>query len=519
MVLVHVRPAHVLGQAGGRRLVVDEVLRALRAAAERQIRVQVEVGGLDHHGDQFARRDLAQDVAGALGAAHVALDQAGVRLVQRGQLLAGLEVDDRRLLERLVGLAPTDGGDVDHAGYLWWAGTAGGVVREGARRTRNRSTGAVSLLADGGPQDDSQVGSGAWPGVAQPERAPGAIGRSAQGPPAGGRPVRVRLRAAAGRDGPRGRRAPGQRAGDLLRAGPGERRGSRRLAPEPGAAAAVRPGFAGAGDARRVGRRPSSPIRESAPTPAATSRTGRRRRSSSSAAATTRSSTRATRRRSSRGPRRAGCRRCRCGRKAASWSLPAGSARRSGSRGSSRRLDDGEATRGSCAPRPRRGGSDRTRARARPGATLPAGDPGTAARAGAGELAAVPAHVRRLGLQPARRHRRLERRLAGPGLDVLHRHQRGPPGAADRQRRHALHHDPRQPRSRAGRAHGRSPLALRARTAGGSAADAPDEPGRGALGRPGVRRHRRRPADRPSTRGRARWPGRRRWRTTPAATT
>ena len=118
VVLVHVRPAHVLGQAGGRRLVVDEVLRGLAAVAEGQVRGQVEVGGLDHHGDQLAGLDLAQDVAGALGAAHVALDQAGVRLVQRRQLLAGFEVDDRRLLERLVGLAPTDGGDVDHAGYL-----------------------------------------------------------------------------------------------------------------------------------------------------------------------------------------------------------------------------------------------------------------------------------------------------------------------------------------------------------------------------------------------------------------
>ena len=58
------------------------------------------------HLQQVADGDLAEHVAGALGVAHVALDQAGVGPADLGQRLAGGEVDDLVDLQALVRFAP-----------------------------------------------------------------------------------------------------------------------------------------------------------------------------------------------------------------------------------------------------------------------------------------------------------------------------------------------------------------------------------------------------------------------------
>ena len=59
-VLLHVRAAHALGQPGGRRLRVHELVGRLRAVAHRQRGVHVELAGLADPGDQVVDRDLAQ---------------------------------------------------------------------------------------------------------------------------------------------------------------------------------------------------------------------------------------------------------------------------------------------------------------------------------------------------------------------------------------------------------------------------------------------------------------------------
>ena len=93
-VLLHVRAAHALGQTRGRRLRVDELVGGLRAVAHRQRGVHVELAGLADPRDQVVDRDLAQDVAGALRLARVALNQPAVRPADLGNRLAGREVDD-----------------------------------------------------------------------------------------------------------------------------------------------------------------------------------------------------------------------------------------------------------------------------------------------------------------------------------------------------------------------------------------------------------------------------------------
>ena len=74
--------------------------------------------------EQLLDGDLAQHVAGPLGVAHVALDQAAVGPADLGEHLAGGEVDDLVDLEALVRLAPAEDGDVDHECSLPSRGSA-----------------------------------------------------------------------------------------------------------------------------------------------------------------------------------------------------------------------------------------------------------------------------------------------------------------------------------------------------------------------------------------------------------
>ena len=119
MVLRHVRLAHVLGQTGRGRLLPGEIIRRLRAIADREAAVLVEVRRFLHHGDQFAARDLAQRLAGALRPAHVLGEQAGVGLAHPCQRLARDEMDDVVQLHAGVRLAPPKNGNIDHSsGYF-----------------------------------------------------------------------------------------------------------------------------------------------------------------------------------------------------------------------------------------------------------------------------------------------------------------------------------------------------------------------------------------------------------------
>jgi len=114
VVLLHVELAHVLGQAGGGRLHPGELVGRLGPVAQRQLGLGVQLAGLLHHLEQVADGDLAENVAGPLGVAHVALDQGRVGPPDLSQHLAGGEVDDLVRLQALVRLAPTEHGDADH---------------------------------------------------------------------------------------------------------------------------------------------------------------------------------------------------------------------------------------------------------------------------------------------------------------------------------------------------------------------------------------------------------------------
>ena len=61
--------AHVLGQARAGRLLMRELVGRLRAVADRQRALLVQLARLLHLLEQFRDRNLPQDVAGLLGRA------------------------------------------------------------------------------------------------------------------------------------------------------------------------------------------------------------------------------------------------------------------------------------------------------------------------------------------------------------------------------------------------------------------------------------------------------------------
>ena len=113
-ILLHVRPAHVLGQAGRGRLHVGELVGRLRAITQGERGVQVQLAGFLDSLDQLVAGDGAQGLAGLRRFAHVALQQAGIGLAHFSDRLAGHEVDDFVDFQRLVGLAPAQDRNVQH---------------------------------------------------------------------------------------------------------------------------------------------------------------------------------------------------------------------------------------------------------------------------------------------------------------------------------------------------------------------------------------------------------------------
>jgi hypothetical protein len=98
------------------RLHADELVGRLGAVAQGQLGLGVQFAGLLDHLEQFADGHLAENVAGAPGVAHVALDEAAVGAADLGQRLTGGEMDDFIDIEALVGLALAEDGDVGHGG-------------------------------------------------------------------------------------------------------------------------------------------------------------------------------------------------------------------------------------------------------------------------------------------------------------------------------------------------------------------------------------------------------------------
>ncbi len=113
-VLLHVRAAHPLGQAGARRLGVGKLVGALRAIAHRERRVHVELARPADARHQFVNRNLAQHLARACSLPHVALNQSAIRTADAGDGLAGRKVDDLVHIHARVWCAPPQDRNVDH---------------------------------------------------------------------------------------------------------------------------------------------------------------------------------------------------------------------------------------------------------------------------------------------------------------------------------------------------------------------------------------------------------------------
>jgi len=93
---------------------VDELVGRLRAVADRQRRIQVEIAGTARAIDQVVDRQAAQHVSGALGVAGVALDQSTVGAADARDRLAGRKMHDRVDVHARVGLAPADDRNIQH---------------------------------------------------------------------------------------------------------------------------------------------------------------------------------------------------------------------------------------------------------------------------------------------------------------------------------------------------------------------------------------------------------------------
>src|SRR5262249_16484832 len=120
----------------------SELIGRLGAVAQGQLGLGVEFAGLFDLLHEVLDGDLAEDVAGALGVAHVLAEHGGHGAAPLGDGLAGVEVDDLVRLAALVGLAPAEDGDVDHERTPW-------VVRE-ERSWRAQAASSSPSLGTGG---------------------------------------------------------------------------------------------------------------------------------------------------------------------------------------------------------------------------------------------------------------------------------------------------------------------------------------------------------------------------------
>ena len=109
----------MFGQSGRGRLHADKLIGRLRAVAERQLRLRVQIGRFLNHLKQIGDGKAAQQFAGAVRMAHVALDESRIGAADLGQRFAAGEVDHLVHVQALVRLAPTKNGDVNHGWFPW----------------------------------------------------------------------------------------------------------------------------------------------------------------------------------------------------------------------------------------------------------------------------------------------------------------------------------------------------------------------------------------------------------------
>ena len=112
--LFHVHPAHVLREAGRRRLLPHEFLRRLTPVSERQLGRGEQFRSLLDHGQQFGCGHLAQHLPRPRRLAHISRHETRIGLAHFGNRLARVEVNDLVELETLVGAPPPQDRKMDH---------------------------------------------------------------------------------------------------------------------------------------------------------------------------------------------------------------------------------------------------------------------------------------------------------------------------------------------------------------------------------------------------------------------
>ncbi len=113
-ILLHVRVTHALGQAGAGGLGAHELAGSLGAVPHRQRSGHVLLASDGDARNQIVDRHLAQRVAGALGLAKIAVDQAPVGAAEARDRLTGREMHDRIDVDARVRLPPAEHGKMKH---------------------------------------------------------------------------------------------------------------------------------------------------------------------------------------------------------------------------------------------------------------------------------------------------------------------------------------------------------------------------------------------------------------------
>ena len=106
VILLHIGPAHMLGQTRGCGLSPHKFIGRLSAIAQREFGVHVEFACLFDLLDEVIHRDSAERAPRPVGLSHVSLDQAAVRAAHFSDRFAGREMDYLIDVHAGVGLSP-----------------------------------------------------------------------------------------------------------------------------------------------------------------------------------------------------------------------------------------------------------------------------------------------------------------------------------------------------------------------------------------------------------------------------
>ena len=105
-IFLHVALAHVLGEPGASRLLVDKIANGLNSISDAQRFVFEKLGSFLALLDQVLAGELAQGFASLVGFPHIELNHSAGDLSDLGDRFTGIEVDHIEGIEGVVGFPP-----------------------------------------------------------------------------------------------------------------------------------------------------------------------------------------------------------------------------------------------------------------------------------------------------------------------------------------------------------------------------------------------------------------------------